>query len=107
MSRDAQHRAPEPMARISEMISARLKRLGFSFSGQVMACEDCGPMSQLHFDFDLINGDWKLSCSRCGQTSPRSYTDPIRAILFWNAEQTERQHPFRRWARSSTRRASQ
>lgn len=106
MSHDAQHRAPEPMACISEMISARLNRLGFSFSGQVMACEDCGPMSQLHFDFDLINGDWKLSCSRCGQTSLRSYTDPIRAILFWNAEQTDRQHRPPRLARSSTRSAA-
>lgn len=90
MSLDAQYPFPVPLTEISAIVRGRLSALGFRFDGNLLGCAECGVLSVLHLQHDLVDGDWLVSCERCGHRNSRTYADPIRALLLWNANQFER-----------------
>ncbi|MEA3641870.1 MAG: hypothetical protein VBE63_18315 [Lamprobacter sp.] len=73
-------------------MQARLRALDYHYPGDLLACAECGPLSVLRIRMDLIDNDWDVGCDRCGHRNTRTYSDPIRAILIWNANQRERSH---------------
>jgi len=90
MSHDAQHRPPEPLPHISFYLASTLAAIGYPLDTQLLSCAECGPHSTLHLDWDLIDGDFRLHCSRCGHGNARTYSDPMRAVRHWNSNQLER-----------------
>ena len=90
MSHDAQHRPPCPLEADAQLLRAKLRALQYHYQGEVLSCADCGQRTRLQMTWNLMDNDWRVACAGCGHANARTYADPIRALLTWNAAQIER-----------------
>lgn len=90
MSHDAQHRGAQPLVELGQFLRGQLYALGYTYQGDLLSCAECGPHTKLYLRHDLLDGQWAIGCERCDARAERDYSDPIRAVGFWNARQLER-----------------
>lgn len=94
MSLDAQHRAPRQISRhLTELAADRLRAYGYCHclapDFHVIRCPRCNGERSVRMRHELLDGEWRLSCSACGHSSQRDYFDPITAIAAWNCSQVD------------------